>query len=263
MKTIREIEGLGTRLDNLKRLAEKRAERASQEGSGNDPQDRTHVEDEVFADDEGPSEESVSLHVGNSEPGESEPEKHPSNSSAPGEVEGGRFNREDAISQIIDSIRQVGSSLSQREEDQLPRVQDHSVGNNPQDKSGDQQARLSNLETTLSRIENKVSQLSGDVTMLQENLQQVQSNQKESESRLTAVEIRVDRIDRNLKSYVHQKLAPVKQKVASLQQDTPSSQVTQQIHESIRNRVEGYCAELGLPELRKNIVELQEQTSAD
>ena len=112
MKIISEIEGLSTRLDNLKRLAEKCTDRPAQEGPVDNAQGRNHVEDEVFADDEILVEDSVSLHVGSFEPSEPEPEKHPLDSTVPGGEEGGRINRDNAISQIIDTIRQASSSLS-------------------------------------------------------------------------------------------------------------------------------------------------------
>ena len=117
----------------------------------------------MFADDEIPEEGSVSLHVGSSEPSEPEPEKHPSDSTRPGEGEGegGRINTDNAISQIIDTIRQASTSLSIVEEDQRP---SHSVGSRTQDKSSDHESRPSNIEGMLSTMETKVSQISGHVT---------------------------------------------------------------------------------------------------
>ena len=265
MKIIREIEGLSTRLDNLKRIAEKRAERAEQDGPIGDPQSRDRTEDEVFAEDEVPEEGSISLHVGSSEPIEPEPEKSQVEPTGQDERVGeeSRSARDDAISQIINTIRQASTTLSVGEEDQRTRAQSLSVGSRTQDQSREQESRLSCINGRLKSMESKVILMSTQVNEIQESLHRVQAKQSESEIRLTSVETRIDLIDRNLKSYVHQKIAPVKQKVALLQQDNCSTQVTRQIQDSIKSRVEGYCEELGLPELRKEIVELREQSSAD
>ena len=265
MRIIREIEGLSTRLDNLKRLAEKRAERSEQEGLIDHPQSKDRTEDEVFAEDEIPEEGSISLRIGNSEPIEPEPEKDQADPEGQGERvgEASRNTRDEAISQIITTIRQASTSLSIVEEDQRPRALSFSTGNGTQDKSREQEPRLSGVEGRLSTMERKVNSIAIQVTEIQESIHQVQTTQREAEARLSRVETRIDLIDRNLKSYVHQKIAPVKQKVALLQQDKSSIQVTRQIQDTIKSKVEGYCEELGLPELRKEIVELREQSSAD
>ena len=61
MKVIRLIEGLGTRMDGLKRLAERREQRSTSTAAGNPTQPIGHIVDEVFQEDQAPGEEGIQV----------------------------------------------------------------------------------------------------------------------------------------------------------------------------------------------------------
>ena len=61
MKVIRLIEGLGTRMDGLKRLAERREQRSTSTAPGNPTQTIGHIVDEVFQEDPAPGEEEIQV----------------------------------------------------------------------------------------------------------------------------------------------------------------------------------------------------------
>ena len=61
MKVIRLIEGLGTRMDGLKRLAERREQRSTSTAAGNPTQPIGHIVDEVFQEDQAPGEEEIQV----------------------------------------------------------------------------------------------------------------------------------------------------------------------------------------------------------
>ncbi len=73
MKIIRQIEGLGTRMDNLKKLAERRAQRKNAALTGTSAQTFASITDEVFAEDQ--VTEGITIPTTNTPPQQVEPER--------------------------------------------------------------------------------------------------------------------------------------------------------------------------------------------
>ena len=61
MKVIRQIEGLGTRMDGLKRLAERREQRSTSTAPGNPTQPISHIVDEVYQEDQAPGDGEIQV----------------------------------------------------------------------------------------------------------------------------------------------------------------------------------------------------------
>ena len=298
MRVVREIEGLGTRLDNIRKVAEKRYQRQGTRTLGNPQPSVTQVEDEVFNEGEGLEGRITPPLVGLQGQIEPEIEKTPpprqraeeiptphtpetgniesesltasveriitSFNSARRAAETGEVtnDREDMIDQIIQSIHEVGSSLQPRISRQESQMDSEGLDQrykNLEDQLGNHSTQLSNIEMRYISIQAKLESMRTNLTEVEGSISQVQISQGVTLTRLDQLENRVGLIDKNIKSYIAKKLAPIKEQMGKLSPETHSSQVTLQLETSIQSRVKRYCEELGLQDLRKDVSEIKEQ----
>jgi len=299
MRVVREIESLGTRMDNIRKLAEKRHQRQGSSALGNPQPSVTQVEDEVF--NEGDGLEGRITHpplVEMQAQIEPEVEKTPPPRQGTGEIptpqtpETGNiesesltasveriissFNsarraaetgevtedRENMIDQIIQSIHEVGNSIAphtSRGEKQIGSEGVDQRYKSLEDQLGNHSIQLSNIETMYVSIQAKLESMRTNLTEVEGSISQVQISQGVTLSRIDQLESRVGLIDKNIKSYIAKKLAPIKEQLSTQSQETHSSQVTLQLETSIKSRIERYCEELGLQDLRKDVSEIKEQ----
>ena len=127
---------------------------------------------------------------------------------------------------------------------------------NLEDQLGNHSAQLSNIEMRYVSIQAKLESMRMNLTEVEGSISQVQISQGVTLNRLDQLENSVGLIDKNIKSYIAKKLAPIKGKLSP---ETHSSQVTLQLETSIQSRIERYCEDLGLQDLRKDVLEIKEQ----
>ena len=267
MKVIRLIEGLGTRMDGLKRLAERREQRSTSTAAGNPTQPIGHIVDEVFQEDQAPGEEGVQVVEPPLTQVEPEREKNPAPSveePPPSEIQtpprrasiGSEsmtasvekiiqsFNaarraaelgeeappRGEVVDQIIASIREVGATLGNptpNTSQSEELAQVTRVGKENSDKLVDHASQLSSMETKCSAIQNTMVRISNSINQIESAVSKLQETQGTSTNRLSQLETKVNLIDSNIKAYIGRKIAPIKEQVSNLRLDNLPTQNTQ------------------------------------
>ena len=267
MKVIRLIEGLGTRMDGLKRLAERREQRSTSTAAGNPTQTIGHIVDEVFQEDQAPGDEGIQVVEPLLTQVEPEREKNPAprvdkphqfeirtpprissigSDSMTASVEKiiQSFNaarraadlgeeappREELVEQIIASIREVGATLGNptlNTTQSEELVQVTRVGKENSDKLVDHASQLSSMETKCNAIQNTMVRISNSINQIESAVSKVQETQGNSTSRLSNLETKVNLIDSNIKAYIGRKIAPIKEQVSNLRLENLPTQNAQ------------------------------------